>query len=400
MRIVQIMNWHRFGGGSDFMAKVTGEVLRKCGHDVYMMTSDSTAFDGSLAGRASAFVRGVYSRGARREMREVLKDFKPQLVHVHEVYPAHSPWVLRDCRAANVPVVMTCHDFRITCPISTHVSHGQPCQRCAHGSTMSCLTQNCRENIFESAAFAARAGIANSFRLFRDNVNLFLAPSHFIKQHVVTSGVPSEKVRVVPNMVRMTKTTTDPGVGTYAAFVGRVAPEKGLDTLMEAAWRAGMPLHIAGHGSQYPQSVAPNVHWRGYLSGSALSEFYRGARFIVVPSRWFEAFGLVVAEAMMLGIPVIASNAGALPELVDHGVTGFLFNAGDAQDLARCMMTLWKDSALCRRMGTAGRAKAMRMYTAQQYYVNLMMAYDAAAAVEGREVIREGAKSTRAQVVQ
>ncbi|NUM52753.1 MAG: glycosyltransferase [Candidatus Hydrogenedentes bacterium] len=400
MRVVQIMNWHRFGGGSDFMAKVTGEVLRKSGHDVYMMTSDSASFDGTFLGRAKACARGIYSRDARREMREILKNFAPDLVHVHEVYPAHSPWVLRDCRDAGVPVVMTCHDFRVTCPVSTHISHGEPCDRCTRGSTLSCFTRNCRENRFESAAFALRAGVAKSFRLFEENVNLFLAPSHFIKQRMIDSGLPSDKLRVVPNMVRMTRTTTNPGAGTYAAFVGRVAPEKGLDTLMEAAWRAGMPLHIAGHGAHFPQSVAPNVHWRGHLSGAALTEFYAGARFVVVPSRWFEAFGLVVAEAMMLGIPVIAANAGALPELVDHGVTGFLFTAGDSQELARCMSILWKDGELCRRMGVSGRAKAMRMYTAQQYYVNLMMAYKSAAKVGERTESPESAKTRQPQVVQ
>ncbi|MCC6153125.1 MAG: glycosyltransferase [Candidatus Hydrogenedentes bacterium] len=399
MRVVQIMNWHRFGGGSDFMAKITGEVLRKSGHDVYMMTSDSAGFDASLFGRVSACARGIYSRRARREMREVIEDFTPDLVHVHEVYPAHSPWVLRDCRAAGVPVVMTCHDFRVTCPVSTHISHGQPCNRCIHGSTMSCFTQNCRNNRLESAAFALRSGVAKSFSLFHDNVDLFLAPSQFIKQRMVEAGLPEEKLRVVPNMVRMTKGVSDPGAGRYGAFVGRIAPEKGIDTLLEATWRAGMPLHIAGHATAVPQSTAPNVQWVGHLSGDALTNFYKSARFIVVPSRWAEVFGLVVVEAMMLGIPVIAANAGALPEIVEHGVTGFLFNAGDSQDLARCMMALWKDADLCRRMGQAGRAKAMQMYTARQYYVNLLNAYKAAASQREAAHSSESAKARHPQVV-
>jgi glycosyltransferase involved in cell wall biosynthesis len=393
------MNWHRFGGGSDFMAKVTQEVLRKSGHDVYMMTSDSASYDGSLFGRAMACGRGVYSRLARREMREVLKNFAPDVVHVHEVYPAHSPWVLRDCRAAGVPVVMTCHDFRLTCPTATHLSKGQPCDRCVQGSTMPCFARNCRGNKMESAAFALRAGVARSFRLFEENVDLFITPSNFVKQRLMDSGLPAEKLRVVPNMVRITKTIADPGVGRYAAYAGRIAPEKGIDTLMEAAWRTAMPVHLAGHTTSVPESTAPNVRWLGHLSGAALTEFYAGARFLVVPSLWYEAFGLVVAEAMMLGIPVIAANGGALPELVEHGVTGFLFSAGDAQDLARLMMTLSKDADLCRRMGQAGRAKAMQMYTAQQYYVNLMMAYKSAAAAGERADSREGAKAQRPQVV-
>lgn len=399
MRVVQIMNWHRFGGGSDFMAKVTEEVLRKNGHDVYMMTSESAAFDGSLRGRTAACMRGIYSPSARREMREVLAHFAPNIVHVHEVYPAYSPWVLRDCREAGVPVVMTCHDFRLTCPIATHLSKGQPCNRCVDGSTTSCFTRNCRGNRLESAAFALRAGVARSFHLFEDNVDLFLTPSRFVQERIIASGIPSDKVRVVSNMVRVAKTAADPGIGRYAAYAGRIAPEKGIDTLLEAAWRAGMPIRIAGQANSIPKSTAPNVHWAGHLSGASLTEFYAGARFLVAPSLWYEAFGLVVAEAMMLGIPVIAANSGALPELVEHGVTGFLFNAGDAQDLARLMMVLWKDNELCRRMGMAARAKAMDLYTARQYYMNLMTAYTAAAAIREGMGSRENAKVRRTQVV-
>lgn len=398
MRVVQIMNWHRFGGGSDFMARATAEILRTRGHDVYMMAHNSNAFDTSVVGRMQACVRGVYSRSARREMRDVIQEFMPDIVHVHEVYPAHSPWVLRDCRAAGVPVVMTCHDFRLTCPLSTHISRGEPCHRCTHGSTLPCFTRNCRGNRFESAAFAARAGVAKAFRLFEKNVDLFVTPSAFVREKLIAGGLPADRLHVVPNMTRATKTVVDPAHGQYAAFVGRVAPEKGIETLTEAAWRTAIPLRIAGHAEAVPDSVPPNVFWVGHLSGPQLAEFYANAKFVVVPSRWFEAFGLVVAEAMMLGLPVIAANAGALPEIVEHGVTGFLFNPGDAQDLARLMMTLWKDSALCRKLGAAARTKALQHYTAKQYYANLIRAYKSAVSL-ANEAAEQRAKARRAQVV-
>ncbi|MDZ4861057.1 MAG: glycosyltransferase [Candidatus Hydrogenedentes bacterium] len=398
MRVVQIMNWHRFGGGSDFMARATADVLRANGHDVFMMTSDSSVYDQSIVGRAAASVRGVYSFASRKEMREILRDFIPDIVHVHEVYPAHSPWVLRDCKEAGVPVVMTCHDFRLTCPVATHISNGQPCDRCVQNSTLSCFTQNCRGNRVESAAFALRGGIAKSLRLFEGNIDLFCAPSQFVQEKLIGSGFPRDKFRVVPNMVRATSRTVDAGLGRYAAFAGRVAPEKGIGTLMEAAWRTAMPLHIAGHATVSGLSVPPNVQWLGHLEGVQLAEFYGGARFLVVPSPWFEAFGLVVAEAMMMGLPVIAANAGALPELVEHGVTGYLFRPGDAQDLARLMLTLWRDAGLCRSLGLAGRAKALRTYTASRYYANLVAAYKAAAQCAHAQA-PHGANTRKPQVV-
>ncbi|HRI87194.1 MAG TPA: glycosyltransferase, partial [Candidatus Hydrogenedentes bacterium] len=258
--------------------------------------------------------------------------------------------------------------------------------------------QNCRGNRLESAAFALRGGIAKSFDLFRSNVDMFFTPSVFVQEKLIASGLSRDRFRVVPNMVRVPNQVVDAGAGKYAAYAGRVAPEKGVDTLIEAAWRTAMPLHIAGHATNVPKEVPPNVQWLGHLSGNDLVEFYANARFLVVPSRWFEAFGLVVAEAMMLGLPVIAANAGALPELVQHGVTGYLFKPGDAQDLARLMLTLWRDPDLCRCLGLAARAKALQSYTANQYYANLIAGYKAAAQRVSAE-LQQGAKARKPQVV-
>lgn len=279
---------------------------------------------------------------------------------------------------------MTCHDFRLTCPVATHLSQGLECTRCARGATHWCALNNCRGNVAESIAYAVRGAIAHTFSLFRENVSVFITPSAMLRDHMVRlGGFDANQFVVVPNMVDTVEEPCDPGTGSYVAYAGRVAPEKGVDTLLEAAAICGLPLHVAGaHGPGGLNTHGANVIWRGVLGSASLAAFYRGARFVVTPSRWREAFGLVAAEAMMHGLPVVASRMGALPELVEDGQTGLLFETGDANALAESMASLWHDTERCRRMGRAARAKALKAYTSAKYYKNLLRVYEHAIALE------------------
>ena len=160
-----------------------------------------------------------------------------------------------------------------------------------------------------------------------------------------------------------------------------------ISTLLASAEMTGLRVRIAGDPSPMPELVkkAPrNVEFLGALSRADVDALYRGARFLVVPSLWFETFGLVAAEAMSHGIPVIASNMGALAEVVDDGTTGLLFEPGNPEALAGKMSALWNDSALCKRMGRMAREKVIREYSEDTHYRRLMAVYEAATNAEGQ----------------
>jgi glycosyltransferase involved in cell wall biosynthesis len=373
-----VTNWHRFGGGSDYIARATTDILRQHGHEVELMGHDSSDYGRSLRGKVEASWRGVYSRRACVEMAETIKRMRPDLVHVHELYPYHSPWILRVCHDAGIPIVMTCHDFRLTCPIATHMRKGSDCNLCANGATHWCLVHNCRGNYLESAAYAARSLVADVSGVFARYVSAFITPSHFLRRHLVRAGFAPGRVAVVENMVASVPfAVTDPGRGGYAAYAGRIAPEKSIELLLDAARKIGVPVRVAG-GSPPPEirsCADDNVTWVGNLNARELAAFYRNARMVVVPSRWREVFGLVAAEAMMHGIPVVASNSGALPELVRDSVTGLLFKPGDVDDLARKIRRLWDSPDLCQTLGKAGRLRAIERYTAERYCERIVSVY-------------------------
>jgi glycosyltransferase involved in cell wall biosynthesis len=189
-------------------------------------------------------------------------------------------------------------------------------------------------------------------------------------------------------MVSLPNAEVDPAGGKYIAYAGRFSVEKGIDILLEAARKSPeLPVSLAGDGPIMPQLVAKapeNARFVGALHRAELAGFYRKARFLVVPSLCFESGSLVTAEAMSHGLPVIASRIGGLPEMVEDGVTGLLFEPGDAEDLAGKMKLLWEGSRLCRKMGRAGREKAMRQYNGDLFYKRLIAVYEKAIEV-GKE---------------
>jgi glycosyltransferase involved in cell wall biosynthesis len=239
--------------------------------------------------------------------------------------------------------------------------------------------QNCRGNLLESVAYAARSAIARRMRLFVDNVTTVIALNDFMGRRLQGAGFRPDQIVVLPNMVELAETPADAALGQYAAFSGRISTEKGIDTLLAAAAQtADVPVHLAGGGPLFDEMSAragDNVTMRGQLKSEQMAAFYRNARFLVLPTACFEGCPLVISEAMNHGLPVVASRIGGLPELVEDGVTGFLFEPGNAAELAHKIKLLWDSPALCTQMGLAGRAKAEREFGERAYHDRLLEIY-------------------------
>ena len=379
MKIVQVHNRYRYGGGEDDVFVTTCNLLKNNGITVYLLETKSEGLDSTLFHKVNAFISGIYSFSAAQKMNQMVSQNRPDLVHIHNIYPLLSPSILVSCRRAGIPVVMTCHNFRLICPVATLFSDGKICERCVDRKEYWCVLKNCRGTFSESVAYALRSFFARSLGLFKKNVTIYIAVSEYVKSRLVSSGFDKDLITVIPNMVNIPKTNVEPTNGKYVAYIGRISEEKGIKTLLAAASRVpNMQLLLAGNGPllpEYKRCVQKNANFIGRLNKQQLVSFYQHARFIVVPSEWYETFGLVVAEAMSHGLPVIASRIGGLPELVEDGVTGLLFEPGNSEDLAGKMKLLWDNSDLCKKMGEAGRDKATREYNENIYYKRLIAAY-------------------------
>jgi len=180
-------------------------------------------------------------------------------------------------------------------------------------------------------------------------------------------------------MVTIPEIPAMPTLGKYVAYVGRISPEKGIDTFLQAACRSGLPTRVAGELPSdrfQPSWASPNVEFVGRLGPAQLESFYQNARIVVVPSVCLEAFSLTCAEAMAYGVPVVASRIGGLQELVDDGETGLLFPHGDFESLAAILRDLWHKPGAISRLGRAGRQKASTEFSPGTHYRRLMQVYE------------------------
>lgn len=388
MKILIVHNEYRIPGGEDVVADREADLLRSHGHDVtrYTRSNSEGAGDGPV-GRALTPINAVWSRRTHRELAALLDAERPNVVHVHNTHLVVSPAALYACSAAGVPVVQSLHNSRLICPAATFIRDDRLCTDCMGkrfaypGVVHACY----RGSRTETAMTAAVSSIHRALRTWERRVDRYIAFTELYRELFIQFGLPPEKVVVKPHFVAPDPGVTSPADGGYALYVGRLQPEKGVTTLVEA-WKRlpGVPLKVCGTGP-LEGSIAAALE-RDQLSDVALVgqqdrddvlRLMAGARFVVWPSLW-ESFGLVAIEAFACGRPVIASRVGVMAELVEDGVTGLHFNSGDPADLADKVRWAVDHPAEMQRMGATARARYEERYTADANYEMLLEIYQRA----------------------
>ena len=379
MRILHVFVQPRSGGGSLASTLATIELTRQRGHEVDVFTKKSSDFPNSLLGRLQAASSAFYSPDSVKEFAKKLRDFKPDLVHSNELFPYISTAILRLCKDQGIPVIMTCDDYHLTCPVRNHFRNRNICTKCLGGKEYWAVMHNCRDNLPESIVNAAYNFVVRTRRSITRYVHHFITCSEFTRQWLVDhAGIAPEKITAIPHAIDIPDTAANAGEGQYAAFSGRFVPEKGIDVFLDAAERCNIPAKLSRNVNHFVTVDLPATADVVVTSQKVeLDAYYRNARMLVIPSLWFETYGVVGAEAMSHGIPVIAAKLGALAQLIEDGVDGLFYEPGDPQDLARKMEQLWNDPELCRQMGQAGRRKARERWSHEVNYEHTLEIYEA-----------------------
>lgn len=384
MKIAVVHNFYRQPGGEDRCFFAERDLLRSRGHDVIEFTLHNDAI--SVANPALLAFRTTWNGASYASLRSLFRRERPDVVHFHNTFPLVSPAAYYAARAEGVPVVQSLHNFRMFCAGATLFRDGRCCETCL-GRTMKwpAIAHACyRGSRLATASVVAMQAVHHGLGTWRRAVDVFVALTEFGRDKAVEGGLPWHKIVVKPNFCD-DPVAAGAGDGGYALFVGRLSPEKGLATLLDG-WRllgGAVPLKIVGDGPlagevRRAAAIDPAIEWLGARPGDEVRALMGAAAVLVVPSVWYETFGLVVAEAFSVGTPVLSSRIGALREVVDEGVSGELFAPGDPAALAEGIRRLFSSPNTLRRLRAGARAAYETRMSPDANYRDLMGIYAAA----------------------
>jgi glycosyltransferase involved in cell wall biosynthesis len=393
MKIVLVHNYYQQPGGEDQVFAQELRLLESHGHEVVTYSrSNKELLAASPWERLLWPKRLIWAEDAHRELLQVLRREEPAIVHVHNTFVQISPSIFSACREARVPVVQTLHNFRLLCPAATFFRDGKICEECREFGLWRGIRHACYRH--STVATAAVAGMLVAHRwagTWGDKVTAYIALTQFARSKFIAGGLPAEKIKVKPNFA-----PSDPGVkegaGEVAVFVGRLSPEKGVKTLLEAWGRlaAPIPLRILGDGPlrgelQETKSRLnlPHVDFLGQVSHPEVQKEIKNARFLVLPSECYENFPMTIVEAFSCGTPIVCSRLGAMQEIVTDLETGLHFAPGNPDDLAEKVTWAWNRPRTLEDMGRAARCEYKKKYTAEANYATLMEIYREAIAGTG-----------------
>jgi glycosyltransferase involved in cell wall biosynthesis len=380
MRILILHSRYLSGpvSGENRVVEEEARLLREAGHQVSMWSPAPERLDamGMLRAGASA----VWSASAAAEVGRLVHRLRADIVHVHNLFPMLSPAVLRSAEAGGAAVVVTLHNYRMMCLPANFLLDGRVCERCLGRVPWPGVRYRCyRGSLPGSAALATSLVLHRSIGSF-DRVHRFLAVSRFVRQKHLEGGLSPERVRVKEHFVWPAPRREGPG--EYFLYLGRLSPEKGVMTLLPAAADLRVRLLIVGDGPQAEQirrRLPTTAELMGLVSPEELPGLVAGARAVLVPSVWYEPAGRVVMEAYASGVPVIASRIGALPEVVEEGVTGLLADPGSREAWTQAMAAL-SDDRESERLGKGAFRAWSDRYTPDRGVKELEAAYEEAIA--------------------
>lgn len=318
----------------------------------------------------------IYSFEAQRNLARVIEKRRPAVAHAHNVYHHLSPAIFSTLKSAGIPTVMTVHDLKLACPSYKMLRDNKVCEKCKGGHTYNVLVHRCiKGSAVLSGVVLAETLLHRSLGLYRKNLDRLVVPSRFYMDKLEEWGWPREQMVYIPNFIDAGSFETGWAKPGYFAFAGRLAPEKGIGTLIRAAALSKQKLVIAGTGPEEASlralaaSTGADVVFAGYLSGAALHRLIGEATALVLPSEWYENAPISVLEAYALETPVIGTRIGGIPELIRDGETGYMVAPGAPDDLAAALARMAALSAGARHaMGKTARQWVSTVFSSAAYF--------------------------------
>jgi len=413
MKILQVHKYFtkKRGGGSVTAFLEIVRMLQNKGHDVSIFSlqdpqNEVTPFAKyfpshfDLNAKASLWKKIrwagklIYNREAKKKMAELIDAENPEIAHVHNIYHYLTPSIISPLKKRHIPVVMTLHDYKIICPNYKLFNQGKICEKCKGGKYYQCFLNKCLKNSRSASFLAMLEAYLHKITKSYDQVDLYLAPSDFMREKCIQFGIAPEKIKKMRYVFNFQETeiiSENIREKDYFLFFGRISSEKGLINLIQAVKKliangkmANERLLIVGKGPQEielknlvrQEGLEDKIIFSGFKEGAVLREIILGSKFVVVPSVWYDNSPLVVIESQFYGKPVLVSDRGGTKESIIEGQTGLIFEADNVADLAQKISQLLELTYKERlAMGQAGKENIRKINNTEKIYQELLETY-------------------------
>ena len=397
MRILMVNKFLYQKGGAETYVLKLGEYLASAGHQVQYFGMNH---EGRCVGnKVNAYTREldfhskgieqlsypfkiIYSNEARKKIRLVLDDFKPDVVHLNNFNYQLTPSIILEIRnyekriKGKVKIVYTAHDYQLLCPnhMMNDPNTKKNCEKCIEGKYGNCIKQRCIHGSLAKSILGALEGMYWNRRKVYQYLDAVICPSEFMKKKIDQNFILKNKTVLLYNFLEQ-ESSVSQQKKDYVLYFGRYSEEKGIRTLLEVCKKLShVPFVFAGIGPMEEEiPERPNIRNVGFKKGAELKQLIQQARFSICPSEWYENCPFSVMESQLYGTPVIGANIGGIPELIKEHITGEIFESGNARDLEKKISELWKNKEKCDTY--ANNCKNISFDTLSKYYEKLLLVY-------------------------
>ncbi len=399
MKILLVNKFHYLRGGSEKYYFELANLLKEKGHEIafFSMQNEKNIKTGEKeyfvdeidlnTGSKLKALDVIYSKENKKKMTEALEDFKPDIVHVNNFQRQLSESIIDAINEKNIPIVFTAHDVQAVCPAITMLDKDkQICELCMKGKYFNCIKKKCIKNSnLKSVLGAIEGKYYRLKKVYNKKISYIITPSEFYKEKLIEDGENEKNIETIHNFIHLEDYNLDISDKGYGLYIGRLAKEKGILNLVEAFSRIqGEKLYIAGDGPEKEKiekiienrDLQDNIKLLGYLNQDEVKKYIKNARFIVVPSIWYENCPYSILETQAIGKPVIGADIGGIPELVKDKENGLIYKYDSIDELETKMKLLFENKELAEQYGKKAKEYAEKNYNKEIYYDKIIKIYE------------------------
>lgn len=396
MRILLVNKFHYLNGGSEKYYFELGKLLKKHGNEVAyfsmkddrnIKTGDKEYFVEKIDLNTGSKLKAldiIYSKKNYKKMQEAIDDFKPDIVHLNNFQRQLSESIVECCKDNNIPMVFTAHDMQAICPASSMLCKGKICEECIEKGYRYCIKKSCIKNSkLKSILGVIESNYYRKKKVY-EKIDYIITPSEFMKKQLIKGKLKYNKIQTIHNFIIQKEKTEKNEDEGYAFFFGRLSEEKGILNLIKAIKNIeNARLLVAGDGpekkyiSEYinENKLQDKIQLLGYLNQEQIRNYIKKAKFVVVPSIWYENCPYSILETMEIGKPIIGSKIGGIPELIENNKNGFLYKYDDIKELEKNMKKLFDNKQLVDMQSKKSRELFEQNYIEEIYYNKIIKIY-------------------------